>query len=102
MKRAPLFLASLAIGLYCLLPFLWFVLTSWKTPAELTAIPPKIIPSFHWGFYRSALTEHQLLRYIMNSAIIAGTTTIITVFVGSLAACALARFRLRWTKAYLF
>ena len=64
-----------ALPLYCLLPFLWFVLTSFKSPAELTAIPPKLVPSFHWGFYRSALTQHGLLRYIANSLIVAGTAT---------------------------
>jgi multiple sugar transport system permease protein len=101
MKRAPLFLASLAIGLYCLLPFFWFMLTSWKTPAELTAIPPKLIPSFHWGFYHSALKDHELLHYITNSVIIAGATTLIAVVIGSLAGYALARFQLRWAKSYL-
>jgi multiple sugar transport system permease protein len=101
MKRAVLFLASFAVGFYCLLPFLWFVLTSWKTPAELTAIPPKLVPSFHWGFYESALKDHDLLRYITNSVIIAGTTTLVTVVIGSLAAYALSRFQLRWSKSYL-
>ena len=103
MKRSvALVIASLAIGFYCLLPFLWFVLTSWKTPAELTAIPPKLIPSFHWNFYRSALKEHDLLRYMANSVIIAGSATFITIAIGSLAAYALARFQLTWTKFYLF
>ena len=51
MKRSSaLALFALAIALYCLLPFLWFVLTSFKSPAELAAIPPKLVPSFHWEF----------------------------------------------------
>jgi multiple sugar transport system permease protein len=103
MKRsAALFVASLGIGLYCLLPFLWFVLTSWKTPAQLTAIPPDLIPSFHWDFYRSALEEHDLIRYMANSAIIAGSATFLTIVIGSLAAYAAARFHLGWTRSYLF
>jgi multiple sugar transport system permease protein len=103
MKRSvALFIASLGIGLYCLLPFLWFVLTSWKTPAQLTAIPPELIPSFHWNFYRSALEEHDLIRYMANSAIIAGSTTFLTIVIGSLAAYAAARFHLGWIRSYLF
>ena len=103
MKRSVvLFISSLGIGLYCLLPFLWFVLTSWKTPAQLTAIPPELIPSFHWDFYRSALEEHDLIRYMANSAIIAGSTTFLTIVIGSLAAYATARFHLAWTSSYLF
>ena len=102
MKRsAVLLLFSLGITLYCLVPFLWFVLTSLKSPAELTAIPPKLIPSFHWDFYRSALEKYGLLHYIVNSVIVAGTATLLTIVIGSLAAYAMARFNLTWTKLYL-
>jgi multiple sugar transport system permease protein len=102
MKRsAALLLFSLGITLYCLVPFLWFVLTSLKSPAELTAIPPKLIPSFHWDFYRSALEKYGLLHYIVNSVIVAGTATLLTIVIGSLAAYAMARFNLTWTKLYL-
>jgi multiple sugar transport system permease protein len=102
MKRsAALLIFSLAIAIYCLLPFLWFVLTSLKSPGELTAIPPKLVPSFQWGFYHAALVGHGLLRYIVNSLIVAGSATLITIIVGSLAAYAIARFQLTWTKYYL-
>ena len=102
MKRSMvLALFALGVALYCLLPFLWFVLTSFKSPAELTAIPPKLVPSFHWEFYYSALTHHGLLRYIGNSLIVAGAATLISITVGSLAAYAMARLRLAWTKFYL-
>lgn len=102
MKRSlPLLLFSLGIGLYCLVPFLWFVLTSLKSPAELTAIPPQIIPAFQWGFYLSALEDYGVLRYIGNSAIVAGSATFISISVGSLAAYAIARFELAWTRLYL-
>ena len=51
MKRSSaLAVFALAIALYCLLPFLWFVLTSLKTPAELAAIPPRLVPSRDGGF----------------------------------------------------
>jgi multiple sugar transport system permease protein len=103
MKRsAALGLLSLAIALYCLVPFVWFVLTSLKSPAELTAIPLKLLPSFHWGFYRSALEKYGLLGYIFNSVIVGSSATLISVAIGSLAAYAIARFRLRWVKLYLF
>jgi len=102
MKR-PLALAlfSFGIALYCLVPFLWFVLTSLKSSAELTATPPKLIPSFHLGFYQSALEKYGLLHYIGNSVIVAGAATLITIAIGSLAAYAMARLQLGWTKFYL-
>lgn len=92
---------SIVIALFSLLPFTWFVLTSWKLPSEITAIPPRILPSFYWGSYRSALEEHGLLRYIGNSAIVAGATTVIAIAIGSLAAYPLARFKLSWGRFYL-
>jgi multiple sugar transport system permease protein len=103
MKRSvALSLFAAGIALYCLVPFLWFILTSLKSSAELTAIPPKLIPSFHWGFYRSAVQNYGLLHYVVNSAIVAGAATLIAVTVGSLAAYAIARFHLTWTNYYLF
>lgn len=100
-RKIFLLVGSIAIGSFSLLPFLWFVLTSWKSPSEITAIPPQIIPSFYWGFYRSALENYGLLRYIGNSVIVAGGTTFFTIAIGSLAAYALARFHLSWTRFYL-
>jgi multiple sugar transport system permease protein len=102
MKRsAALLVLGFGIAFYCLLPFLWFVLTSFKSAQELTAIPPKIVPSFHWGFYQSALEKYGLLGYIGNSVIVAGGTTIIAIAIGALAAYAIARLHLAWTKSYL-
>ncbi|MFQ5682921.1 MAG: carbohydrate ABC transporter permease [Candidatus Binatia bacterium] len=101
MKRALLPLWVLLIGGLSLLPFLWFVLTSWKSPAEITAIPPQIIPTFHWGYYRGALEHYGLLRYMTNSAIVAGMTTLFSITIGSLAAYGLARYNVTWTRFYL-
>jgi len=101
-RRATLILlCSTTIGVFSLFPFLWFVLTSWKNPTEITAIPPQIIPGFHWGFYRSALENYGLLKYIGNSVIVAGATTILSIAIAALAAYAVARFRLSWTRLYL-
>jgi multiple sugar transport system permease protein len=89
------------IAAFSLVPFLWFVLTSWKSPAEITAIPPRLVPSFHWGFYRSALEQYGLLGYIRNSAIVAAAATCVSIAIGSLAAYALTRFHSAWLKFYL-
>jgi trehalose/maltose transport system permease protein len=102
MNRATaVVLFSIGIALYCLLPFLWFVLTSFKSGAELAAMPPVLIPSFHLDFYRSALQRYNLLHYVWNSLMVAGITTLITITIGSLAAYAIARFHLKWANFYL-
>jgi multiple sugar transport system permease protein len=101
MKKLAFVGAVLLIGAFTLLPFLWFFLTSWKSAGEISAIPPVILPSFRWDNYRAAIVEYGLLHYIMNSAVVATATTVISIFVASLAAFALARFRLHWARYYL-
>jgi multiple sugar transport system permease protein len=102
MKRNVAFLFyAVAIAVYCLLPFLWFVLTSFKSSPELTATPPVLIPSFHMDFYRSALEKYGLLHYIANSLIVSGATTLVTIVISSLAGYAIVRLHLRWTNHYL-
>jgi multiple sugar transport system permease protein len=101
MRKISAFLWVILIGGLSLLPYLWFVLASWKSPTEITAIPPEILPSFHWGFYRSALEDYGLLRYIWNSVVVASATTLVSIAIGALAAYAMARFGLPWTRFYL-
>jgi len=78
-----------------LLPFLWFVLTSFKTQLEVESIPPIFWPTGNLAFYRSALIDHHLSGYLLNSFIVAGSTTLISLFLALPAAYALARFDLR-------
>ncbi|MGE5305836.1 MAG: carbohydrate ABC transporter permease [Alphaproteobacteria bacterium] len=101
MKRILFAAAVGIIAGFSLLPFLWFVLTSWKSATAISAIPPIIWPSFHWDHYEAALVKHGLLRYIANSAVVAGATTVISLAIASFAAYALARFQSRWGRHYL-
>ncbi|HSK31169.1 MAG TPA: carbohydrate ABC transporter permease, partial [Candidatus Limnocylindria bacterium] len=91
----------LAIGVFSLAPFLWFVLTSFKSATEISAIPPVLVPSFHGDNYRAAIEQYSLLGYIANSVIVATVTTAICIAIASLAAFALARFHWRWGPYYL-
>ncbi len=72
-----------------------------KAPTEINAIPPVLLPSFHWDHYRAALWQHGLLHYIGNSAIVAGATTVVSHGDCVASGLALARFKLRWANYYL-
>ena len=74
-----------------LLPFLWFVLTSFKSQAEIEAAPPAWWPSGSLGFYRTALFDHHLFDYVLNSVVVAGSTTLVALLLAIPAAYALAR-----------
>lgn len=95
MNRYLFYVLTFIVVFLSLLPFVWFLNTSLKTPLEVTAIPPVIIPSGVLHSYRSAIREYNLLHYAKNSVIVAGATTLITIFISIFAGYALARLRLR-------
>ena len=80
--------------LLSLFPFLWFLLTSFKSQTEVAASPPTWWPTGGFHFYQSALVDYQLTGFIMNSVIVAGTTTVLALIIGTPAAYALARLRI--------
>ena len=83
-------------ALTMLMPFLWMVLTSLKTPAELSQFPPTFLPSdWAWSNYSEAMNAAPFLTYFRNSLIISITHTLITVVFGAMAGYALARVEFR-------
>ncbi len=75
-------------------PFLWFLLTSFKTQTEVERVPATWWPTGSLEFYRAALVDHRLTDYILNSVVVAGSTTALALAIGIPAAYALARLRL--------
>ncbi|MCW2955480.1 MAG: carbohydrate transporter rane protein 2, family [Thermoleophilia bacterium] len=81
-----------AIVLFCLFPVYWIVNTSLKTGAELSSgsfWPDS--PSLR--NYRSVMNDGDFLLALRNSAIVATSSTILSITVGAFAAYALARLR---------
>jgi multiple sugar transport system permease protein len=90
-----MWLSVAAIVLFCLFPFYWLVNISLKTGGDLSSadvIPPN--PSF--DNYTSIFQNSSFTRALGNSAIVSLTTTFIGVVVGSFAAYALARLKMRF------
>jgi multiple sugar transport system permease protein len=89
-----LWICVAAIVIFCLLPFYWLVNISLKTGPDLSnadLFPPH--PSLE--NYKSIFQNSNFTRALANSAIVALSTTFIGVIVGSFAAYALARLRMR-------
>jgi multiple sugar transport system permease protein len=101
-ERLLLTLAVLGGVLFSLGPFLWFASIGFKPQVEITAIPPTLLPhqlSFH--AIEAAIHRYGLLSFIKNSVIVATSTTVICIIVGSLAAYPLARLRIRFRRVIL-
>lgn len=65
-----------------ILPFLWMFLTSGKTQAESTMIPPSIFPeNFKWGNYSRVWNALPFVKFYWNTGLmIAGRVLFSTVF----------------------
>ena len=75
-----------------LVPFLWMILTSFKTYAETVKIPIQWLPSV-WNLnnYREVLVKLYFVRYYGNTILVTVITTSLMLFIGSLSAFAFAR-----------
>ncbi|NLE97550.1 MAG: carbohydrate ABC transporter permease [Propionibacterium sp.] len=88
--------------LICLIPVVWTVLGSFKTPTELAMRPVPILPE-SWSFdnYTSALSRFNFASYITNSVLVTAGATILTLVINSMAAYPLAKYNFRG-KNFLF
>jgi len=78
--------------LLALIPVLWIVSLSFKTPTAIT--DPSFLPSqWTWSNYSGILTTSQFIRPLINSIGIGLIATLIAVVLASMAAYAVARLR---------
>ncbi|MDX6381254.1 MAG: trehalose/maltose transport system permease protein [Rubrobacteraceae bacterium] len=78
-------------------PLLWVFKMSIVTKSELFASPPTILPHEPTGAsYATIFGDSAFQRALINSTVIAGVTTVICLFFGSIAAYAIARLRFRF------
>ena len=101
-RRFLLHLLLIAGAAAMMAPFLWMLLTSVKPEAEIFRSPPTILPSrWLWGNYPKAMAAAPFGRYFLNTTIYALASTLLNLFLCSLAAYAFARLRFRG-KGVLF
>jgi len=83
------------IGLVSLAPFLWVLMLSLKTNAEIINSPLGLPTTLDFSGYVNALRIAPLGQYLFNSVLIAGLSTAVNVLVASMAAYATTRFSFR-------
>ncbi|MEJ8562985.1 carbohydrate ABC transporter permease [Yoonia sp. GPGPB17] len=91
-----------AIGLLIFFPILWTILTSFKSEAEAIAAPP-IFLGFDWTLenYRIVMERSDYGRFLWNSIIIAGLSTVLGCIIAVPAAWSMAFVPSRRTKDIL-
>ena len=90
------------IGLLIFFPVLWTILTSFKTEAQAIADPPVFL-FFDWTLENYSVVQDRsdYMRYLWNSVIIAGVSTLLGIVVAVPAAWSMAFVPSRRTKDVL-
>ncbi|MEW6377478.1 MAG: carbohydrate ABC transporter permease [Thermodesulfobacteriota bacterium] len=101
MKKLTFYLLIILLALYCSGPLLWQFITSLKVDADITQLPPLIPQRPTLGHYLSIFEGHPFLRIILNSAIVAPSTTLLSLMFGSLCAFGLSKLRVRYKGVIL-
>ncbi|HLB79790.1 MAG TPA: carbohydrate ABC transporter permease, partial [Dongiaceae bacterium] len=85
--------AATALTVVFLFPVYWLFIISFKTPEEIFAFPPRWLPdSLQLGNY-AVLFKDGDAATVWNSLVVAGVSTVIAMFLGTICAYSLARFR---------
>ncbi len=90
------------IGLLIFFPILWTILTSFKTEATAIADPPQFL-FFDWTLENYAVVQERsdYMRFLWNSVIIAGGSTILGIIIAVPAAWSMAFVPSKRTKDIL-
>ncbi len=84
-----------AVGLvliFFLLPFLWMLLNSFKTPLDIIKLPPDLIFTPTLDNYINVFTSQNFAYYLWNSTVIGGLSTLFGLVLGLPAGYAIARY----------
>ncbi|HEY6605111.1 MAG TPA: carbohydrate ABC transporter permease [Gaiellaceae bacterium] len=92
--KIPFWILIAAIFVYALFPFYWALRSAFMPASELFTTPIKYFPTDPtWANFSEVLNSNFFRRALLNSTIVAGSVTLISLAIGSLAAYALGRFR---------
>lgn len=84
---------AVVVTLLFLFPIYWLFMISFKTPEEIFAYPPKWWPGRLFFDNYVVLFKDGDATTVWNSLVIAGLSTLVSMFLGTIAAYSLARFR---------
>ncbi|WP_029074780.1 carbohydrate ABC transporter permease [Kaistia adipata] len=82
--------------LWSLAPIYWIVVTALKTSREIYAVPPTLLPARPTlANFNTALFNSKFPQFVLNSATVAISVTLISAVVGALAAYPIARMEFK-------
>jgi multiple sugar transport system permease protein len=97
--RIGAFIGMAVIVVYCLAPFYWMVVSSLREETFSNELIPR--PISMQNYEDAFASENGFTRSLLNSLIVAGTTTILVLVIGILTAYALARLDFKFKNVAL-
>jgi trehalose/maltose transport system permease protein len=102
-RRIPFFLLLFLIFVYLVFPFYWAINSSLKTETELQRTPATLFPDNPTLInYQAIFRNDRFTRALLNSVIVAVSTTALCLLVGSFGAFALGKLRFRGKTPSLY
>lgn len=95
LKHLVIYLFLFFITVAFVFPYFWMIITAFKPPKDIRAIPPKIIFSPTLENFQRLISDYYILPAIRNSIIVVLMATSLAIIFGLLASYALARFKFR-------
>ena len=100
LNKFVVYILLVLVSVYFLAPFTWLILTAFKTEAEATMFPPRLLPSA-WRFYNFAESwkSQDFNQFLFNSSFVTVLHTVGTLISCSLTAYGFARFSFKGKNA---
>lgn len=101
--RLAAWAAVVVIGSFAFLPVYWLVVTALTPRTRAFQFPPLLIPTDPTlANFAALLDRPQLLRYLVNSMIVASVTALLSVVVAVYMAYSFSRFRYRGRRSLMY
>jgi multiple sugar transport system permease protein len=100
-RKVLSYVGMAVVALYCLAPFYWMVVSAFRRPEDQFGNSPIPAPFSIKNFAAVFKPDVGFGRALLNSLIVAGVTTVLTLVVGTFTAYALARLDFRFKNAVL-
>lgn len=118
LQRTLFWIATALVLIFFLFPLYWIFITAIKDRPDIVQLPPRFVPwvdfqptlfNFHEVLiemevsqFGTAMQRSEFPGKLLNSVMISGTATVVAVILGTLAAYAFSRFRIKGAGDLLF
>ena len=94
-----IYIGLIFLAVIYLAPLLWMLCVSLKDNAEVMSSPFSLPAALHWENFQQAWTMGKLGNALLNSVFVCGITLVVSMFLGAMAAFAIARMKWKFSEA---